>query len=100
MKKHPLVQAITLSLAFTASSGSVSAETSNSQRNLETITVVSSRTNVPLKELATSVEIITSEDIAALGNLGLADILRSATSVGVSNSGGQGKNTTLRIRGE
>lgn len=94
MKLHPISLAIVVGLT-TSSPLSVAQESS-----LETITVTSSRTAVLLKELATSVEIINQEDIQGLGNVALADILRSATSIGVSNSGGAGKNTTLRIRGE
>jgi vitamin B12 transporter len=72
----------------------------NAPRGLETITVVSSKIATPLREIATSVTVINKEDIEARGNTSLADIMRHEVSVGVSNSGGIGKNTTLRIRGE
>jgi vitamin B12 transporter len=67
---------------------------------LETITVVSSKVPLSFRELATSVSLITKEDIDARGNASLADIMSHEVGIGVSNSGGVGKNTTLRIRGE
>ena len=73
---------------------------SNDQDELETITVVSSKIATPLREIATSVSVINKEDIEARGDTSLADIIRSEVSIGVSNSGGKGKQTTLRIRGE
>lgn len=97
MKIHPITVAIASALCF-ATPYSIAQQSSNDP--LESITVVSSRVAIPLKELATSVEIIDEQEIAALANFSVADILRTATSVGVSNAGGQGKTTTLRIRGE
>jgi vitamin B12 transporter len=67
---------------------------------LETITVISSKIPLSFRQLATSVSVITKEDIDARGNASLADIMRHEVGIGVSNSGGIGKNTTLRIRGE
>lgn len=67
---------------------------------IETITVISSKSPSPTRELATSVSVITKQDIEAIGDLSLANIMRHQVSIGVSNSGGMGKNTTLRIRGE
>ena len=67
---------------------------------LETITIVSSKVPLSFRELATSVSLITKEDIDARGNASLADIMRHEVGIGVSNSGGVGKNTTLRVRGE
>lgn len=73
---------------------------SNGQDELETITVVSSKIATPLREIATSVSVISKADIEARGNSSLSEIMRHEVSIGVSNSGGIGKNTTLRIRGE
>lgn len=68
--------------------------------SLETISVVSSKINQPLGEMATSVTVLTDQDLKAFGQHSLAETLRAVTSVGVSNSGGVGKNTAVRIRGE
>ena len=67
---------------------------------LDEIVVVSSRIATPLRQIGTSVAVINEEEIRARGSLSLIDILRSMPSVAVSNSGGAGKTTTLRIRGE
>lgn len=67
---------------------------------LETIVVVSSRTETPLRELGTSVAVMDAADIKARGFASLADVLRSMPSVDVSNSGGMGKTSSLRVRGE
>ncbi len=67
---------------------------------LDEIVVISSRIATPLRQIGTSVAVINEEEIRARGSLSLIDILRSMPSVAVSNSGGAGKTTTLRIRGE
>ncbi|WP_406827753.1 TonB-dependent receptor plug domain-containing protein [Microbulbifer sp. ARAS458-1] len=68
--------------------------------DLETIIVVSARQGEPLRRVATSVSVLDETDIKARGFASLADVLRSVPSVSVSNSGGMGKATTLRVRGE
>ncbi len=67
---------------------------------LNEMIVTSSRIATPLRQVGTSVAVITAEDIQARGSLSLVDVLRSLPSIAVSNSGGAGKTTTLRIRGE
>ena len=62
--------------------------------------VTSSRIETPLRQTGTSVSVITAEQIKARGSLSLIDVLRTLPSIAVSNSGGAGKTTTLRIRGE
>lgn len=81
-------------------SDAVADEASASISHLETITVVASRTDMPMAHLAASVDVINEADIAALNQPSVADILRVSTGIGVSNSGGLGKNTAIRIRGE
>lgn len=67
---------------------------------LEEIVVTSSRVPTPLREVGTSISIITEDEIRALGFNTLQDVLRTQPSVGVSNTGGVGAPTSLRIRGE
>ncbi|MEM9254598.1 MAG: TonB-dependent receptor [Pseudomonadota bacterium] len=67
---------------------------------LEETVVVSSRTEMPLREVATSVSIITADDLKLRGFDGLANALRYDTGISVNNNGGVGKTTSLRIRGE
>ncbi len=67
---------------------------------MEEIIVTSSRIEMPLRQVGTSVSVLTTADIQARGYTSLADVLRTQTAIGVSNLGGQGKQTSLRIRGE
>ena len=67
---------------------------------LDEIFVTSSRIPVPLRQVGTSAVVVTAEDLEAYGNLSLVDVLRQTPAIGSSNSGGIGKLTTLRIRGE
>jgi vitamin B12 transporter len=67
---------------------------------IEEVVVTSSRIPVPLRQIGTSVSVLTETEIAAHGNLGLTDVLRQMPGIAVSGNGGAGKATTLRIRGE
>ena len=67
---------------------------------LEEVIVTSSRVPMPLRQIGTSVSVITEQEIQQRGFNSLYDILRSQPSIGVSNSGGAGKVTSVRIRGE
>ncbi|MEM8563289.1 MAG: TonB-dependent receptor, partial [Pseudomonadota bacterium] len=67
---------------------------------LEETVVVSSRTEMPIREVATSVAIVTAEDLEIRGFDGLANALRYDTGISVTNNGGIGKATSLSIRGE
>jgi vitamin B12 transporter len=79
-------------------------ETENTNRDLlpslETIVVVSSRQDTPLREVATSVAVMDEPQIKARGFTALADVLRTMPSVSVTNSGGMGKASSIRVRGE
>jgi vitamin B12 transporter len=67
---------------------------------LEEIVVTSSRIEMPLREVGTSISVLNADDISQRGFLSLPDLLRTQPSVAASNNGGAGKATTLRIRGE
>ncbi len=76
------------------------AGTALARGELEEIVVTSSRVETPLRELGTSVSVVTLEEIRERGFTSLADVLRLEPAVSVTNTGGQGKATSLRIRGE
>ncbi len=76
------------------------AQSTSSKDKLEEIIVTSSRVPMPLREIGTSVSVITEEEISQLGFNSLYDILRTQPGVAVSNAGGAGSPTSLRIRGE
>ncbi len=67
---------------------------------LEEVIVTSSRVEMPLRKIGTSVSVVTEQDIRDRGHNSLVEILRNHPSVSVSNAGGAGKATALRIRGE
>ena len=76
----------------------VSGQTDSSP--LQEIVVTSSLVPIPLRQIGTSVSVITEDEINAHGNISLVDILRQQPAIGSSNNGGAGKTTALRIRGE
>ena len=66
----------------------------------DTLVVVASRTETPLRQVGSSVSVLTEQELKTLGTPSLADALRTLPSVSVTNNGGMGKVTSLRIRGE
>jgi vitamin B12 transporter len=70
------------------------------QERPEEIIVTSSLIPTPRRRVGTAVSVIEGTDIQLRGFDGLADLLRTQTGIAVSNSGGPGKSTALRIRGE
>jgi vitamin B12 transporter len=74
-----------------------SAQASN---KLEEIVVTSSRISMPLREIATSVSVVTQEDIRIRGFNSVAEVLRYEPAISVTNSGGAGQPTQVRVRGE
>ncbi|WP_232059120.1 TonB-dependent receptor plug domain-containing protein [Kineobactrum salinum] len=73
---------------------------SDSAGPLEEMVITSSRVPMPLREVGTSISVIDAAGIRARGFTSLQDVLRSQPSVAVSNNGGAGKVSSLRIRGE
>ncbi|MCB1649518.1 MAG: TonB-dependent receptor [Pseudomonadales bacterium] len=67
---------------------------------LEELIVTSSRIETPLRQIGTSVSVLNAEDIAAEGSASLMDVLRTLPSISVTNTGGSGQVSNLRIRGE
>lgn len=76
------------------------ADTPETANRLEEIVVTSSRVPMPLRQVGTSVSVITASEIEQLGYNALYDVLRTQPGVGVSNQAGPGSVTSLRIRGE
>jgi vitamin B12 transporter len=67
---------------------------------LEEIVITSSRVPMPLREVGTSLSVVDREEILLRGFNNLADVLRYEPAVSISNTGGPGGATSLRIRGE
>jgi vitamin B12 transporter len=75
-------------------------QTAPAENLLEEIVVTSSRVPTPLREVGTSVSVLLADTIEQRGFLSLTELLRTQPSVSGSNTGGAGKATSLRIRGE
>jgi len=102
------VQKTILSAAILAASVGAHAQTDDSRlqsspqqaQGLETLVVVASRSETPLRQVGTSVAVLDQEDIKLRGFPSLVDTLRSMPSVSVTNTGGMGAPSALRVRGE
>jgi vitamin B12 transporter len=66
----------------------------------DVIVVTSSRIEQPRRQIGTAVSVIDFDDIELRGYVDLADVLRTQTGIAVTNTGGAGKATSVRIRGE
>ncbi len=66
----------------------------------ETFVVTSHRRDVPLRQVGTSISIVTAEELQAQGIVYVEDALRRLPGVTVSASGGPGGLSTVRLRGE
>lgn len=75
-------------------------ETPNGIPAFEEIIVTSSRIETPLRQIGTSVSVIDAQAIINEGSFSLIDVLRTQPSVSVTNAGGAGQVSNLRIRGE
>ncbi|HET7610068.1 MAG TPA: TonB-dependent receptor, partial [Gammaproteobacteria bacterium] len=79
---------------------SVAEAQSGTAEPTEEIIVTSSIIAQPRRQIGTAVSGIDFEEIELRGYTDLSDVLRTQTGIGVSNTGGQGKSTSVRIRGE
>lgn len=96
---NPLSTAVAVALFATTA---ISAETPSPITNeqLDTVVVTASRNAMPLERVGSSMTVITQQEIEQRGYTSLADLLRTTTGIATSNSGGPGKNSVIRIRGE
>jgi vitamin B12 transporter len=88
---------LSLGLLAIACTPSLQAEPTS---KLEELVITSSRVEMPLRQIGTSVSVITADDIEAYGYNSMYDILRTSPGVAVSSNGTAGSSTALRIRGE
>lgn len=90
----------TLSKATVLALACVGSFTTQAANKLEEMIVTSSRVQMPLREVATSVSVVTSDEIQLRGFSGLANVLRYEPAISVASAGGPGSSTEVRIRGE
>jgi vitamin B12 transporter len=69
-------------------------------QRLEELVVTSSMIAQPRRQIGTAVSVLDFEEIELRGYASLADVLRTQPGIGVTNNGGAGKTTAVRIRGE
>ena len=86
--------------ALLALAGASACQTTLADNMLEEIVVTSTGVAMPLREVGTSISVIDQEEIERLGFISLYDVLRTQPGVSVTNTGGAGSATSLRIRGE
>ncbi|MDG2251137.1 MAG: TonB-dependent receptor [Gammaproteobacteria bacterium] len=67
---------------------------------LEELIVVANRIPQPIRQIGTSVSVLTEDMLKAHGNFSLANILRQSPAITVTTNGGMGATSALRIRGE
>lgn len=67
---------------------------------LEELVITSSRLPTQWSQIATAITTLDSEQIASYGTVSLVDVLKYQPSVSVTRTGGAGKASTVRIRGE
>jgi vitamin B12 transporter len=94
---NKLRRATALTLSGVTAIGALSAQATN---KLEEIVVTSSRIEMPLREVATSISVVTQEEIQLRGFSTVANTLRYEPSISVASNGGPGSTTAVRIRGE
>ena len=93
-------RAARVACALIASALSAAAGAQSATERPDELVVTSSLIPTPRREIGTAVSVIEGAEMQLRGYESLADTLRTQPGVGVSNSGGTGNTTTLRIRGE
>lgn len=88
-----------LSLPLVVACGFASAPLA-AQEKLEEIIVIASRVETPLREVGASVSVIDQSEIQLRGYPTVGELLRTQPGVAMTNTGGAGKQSALRIRGE
>ncbi|MBX2858767.1 MAG: TonB-dependent receptor [Cellvibrionaceae bacterium] len=67
---------------------------------LEEVFVSASRSPTQVRQIGSSVTIVNREEISLAAYPSLTEVLRAQVGISATNNGGQGKATSLRIRGE
>lgn len=89
-----------LSTATLLALTSVNSLSAHANNKLEEIVITSSRVEMPLREVATSISVITHGEIQLRGFSTVADTLRYEPAISVTSNGGVGTPTNVRVRGE
>lgn len=82
-----------------ALSASAHAQDNGTATDLDEVVVTANRTAISVNDALTPVEVIDSEQIRLSQARSLPDLLRGRAGISIANQGGQGKLTTLFLRG-
>lgn len=96
-----LAMAVTLCAAGSVFANSAVVSAAENDENLDSYqgdeyVVTATRTELTLKEVPQSVEVITKEDIQNIGAVNVKEVLKLATSVDVTDAGGTGNHIGIR----
>lgn len=97
-----LIASLSLSSTFLSASVFAASASSSSAKDdaIEELVVVANRSEVPLRQVGSTVSILTEQELLNHQTSMLVDTLRSVPGVQVSRNGGLGAQTSVRIRGE
>jgi len=103
MKKEVILLLLTLMSAFiggTAAAGEKNVRPGNEKvYPLEETVVTATRTATPTREIASSVTVITGDEIRKSGLFNVSDVLQRVIAIDIARTGGQGQPTSVFIRG-
>ena len=104
MRRTAFVSAMALGAVFVpfgvhAQSSSDGQDTPPQAQVRETVTVTAERLEVPLERSGSAVDVLTAEDLEALGVHWLSDAVATVPGVVVARSGGPGTVTSVFLRG-
>ena len=95
MKHHILATCVAIAIPFCACAASSDADNDL----IESVVVTATRIPMPLSEVASSVTVITADDIAARQIRTVPDLLKQLPGLNVVQSGGPGGQTSVFMRG-
>lgn len=95
----PLTIALVTALATGVVSTPLLAADTGSQANLDPVIVTATRTEQDIKQSLASATLITAADIERLQPRDILDVLSAQAGIAVANSGGEGKLSTIFMRG-
>jgi vitamin B12 transporter len=98
--KHVALRSLALALPTSALAVSFAEAQVSPLTPAEEIVVTSSLVAQPRRQIGTAVSVLDAAEIELRGYNDLVSALRTQPGIGISNSGGAGKPTALRIRGE
>ena len=93
--------ATSLACSLLIASHSLSADTvSTPTAQLNTLVVTASRIETPLSQVGSAITVIDRDEIENRGHTAIIDLLRTQPGLSATNSGGRGKVSAIRVRGE